>query len=590
MNTRALLCLVSFLVSFVLSPSAAAQDRPVRGYFADGQGALRALVGAPGAWEAPVVIPEGVLSAGFDGRLLWYKTNTQLVLCSNGSACRYLTAPEGPAQAHASHDPARLSYYFPSVRQLATVDPEAEKLQTSDIDAAPAPEPERIGPGLLVIREGGHLLALDDDGSSSLVPLAEVPSFQLLYRDGASEVPVGESFRLPPAAPGESSTARFRVRNPSPTSVVITRLSIDPGPFRTFDQFFPPRIIAPNEFADFSVRFSPEAPGEYARTLHVNDVRVTLLGASTASFSVELETPTGWLWLKAGEKVNLGAVERRSLLTRRIRVTPPVPASVAGEGFRLLPSADPSVFELTFQSDRVGIAGGTLTVEQRSFPLEVQVHDFPPPTPSFVWMDTASPARQMKFRIRLSEAARAAVTGALTVTFTPDSGLPDDSAVMLLPISARSQPVSFAEGAAESGELVLQTGSTAGVIRMRIAIGPKAAEESVRISPMPVVLTQAKASVASANAQVTLTGFDTARSASKLSFTFYLKSGQPAAPGRIDVDVKGAFADYYKTISGSVFSLRAHFPVSGTYTELDSVEVEVLNASGSTSTGRLRFE
>ncbi len=395
---------------------------------------------------------------------------------------------------------------------------------------------------------------------------------------------------MPPAVPGESSTARFRVRNTGSTAVVITRLSIDPGPFKTFDQFFPPRIIAPGEFADFSVRFAPEAPGEYARTLHVNDLRVTLLGASTTSSSVELESGSGWIWLKAGEKVSLGAIERRSALIRRIRITPPAPASVTGEGFRLLPTADPSVMELHFQSDRVGVASGTLTVEQRSFPLEVQVNDFPPPTPSFVWSDPPGPVKQMKFRVRLSEAARAAVTGALTVTFTPDSGLPDDTAVMLLPVSARSQPVSFAEGAAESGELVLQTGSTAGTIRIRIAVGTKSAEETIRISPLPVVLTEAKAAVSSANAQVTLTGFDTSRSASKLSFTFYLKSGQPASPGRIDVDVRGAFGDYYKTVSGSIFGLRAHFPVSGTHTELDSVEVEILNASGSTSTGRLRFE
>lgn len=582
-------CALLTLVPLLLCLPAAAQDRPVRGYFADGRGALRALVGAPGAWEAPVVIPEDVLSAGFDGRLLWYKTPSQLVLCSTQDGCRFLTAPEGPAFLHPDRDGA-LSWYFPAIRQVASIDPESQILQYSDIDDEPEPEPERIGPGLRAARGNGTLLAICDDGFSSLVPLAEVPSFQLLFRDDTKEVPVAESFRLPPAAPGESSTARFRVRNSGSIAVVITRLSIDPGPFKTFDQFFPPRTIAPGEFADFSVRFAPDAPGEYARTLHVNDLKVTLLGSSTAASSVELETPSGWLWLKAGEKVNLGAVERRSLLTRRIRITPPAPAAVTGEGFRLQPTPDPSILELTFQLDRVGPARGSLTVEARSFPLEVLVNDFPPPTPSFVWMDTAGPAKQIKFRVNLAEAARAAVTGTLTVTFTPDSGLPDDTAIMLLPISARSQPVSFAEGAVESGDLVLQTGSTAGLIRVRVVIGSKSAEESIRIGPMPVVFSQAKASIASANAQVTLTGFDTTRSASKVSFTFYLKSGQPAAPGRIDVDVKSAFADYYATVSGGVFGLRAHFPVSGTHTELDSVEVEIVNASGAASAGRLRFE
>lgn len=586
MKTRDLL----FIFCLLLPLSALAQDRPIRGYFADGRGALRALAGAPGAWEAPVIIPEDVLSAGYDGRLLWYKAAKHLFLCSEEVGCRSFEAPEGPAHKLESGNHARLSFHFPLAGQLAVWDAEGKQLQYSYVGDEAEPVLEQIGPGLHAVRKGDQILAKTDDGSASLVPLAEIPSFRLLFRDGNNEVPVGESFSLPPAAPGESSTARFRVRNMGSIAVVITRLSIDPGPFRTFDQFFPPRTIAPGEFADFSVRFAPEAPGEYARTLHVNDLKVTLLGSSTAASSVELETGTGWIWLKAGEKVSLGAIERRATLTRRIRITPPAPASLTGEGFTLLPTADPLVFELQFQSDRVGVASGTLTVEQRSFPLEVQVNDFPPPTPSFVWSDPPGPVKQLKFRVRLSEAARAAVTGALTVTFTPDSGLPDDTAVMLLPVSARSQPVSFAEGASESGELVLQTGSTAGTIRVRIAIGTKSAEETIRISPMPVVLTEAKAAASSANAQVTLTGFDTDRSASKLSFTFYLKSGQPAAPGRIDVDVRGAFGDYYKTVSGSVFGLRAHFPVSGTHTELDSVEVEVVNASGSTTTGRLRFE
>lgn len=586
MKTRAFLTLFSLLLPL----PALAQDRPIRGYFADGRGALRALVGAPGAWEAPIILSEGVLSAGYNGRLLWYKMESHLFLCPVEAACRRFAAPGGPAYELRLGDKDGPVLYFPLAGQLASMDPAGTELQYSYIEDRFEPDAEAIGPGLRAVRQEGQILAVADDGSATLVPLAEVPSFRLLFRDGNNEIPVGESFTLPPAAPGESSTARFRVRNISSISIVITRLSIDPGPFKTFDQFFPPRTIAPGEFADFSVRFAPETPGEYARTLHVNDLKVTLLGSSTASSSVELETAAGWTWLRAGERVNLGTVERRSMLTRRIRITPPVPASLAGEGFRLLPTVDPAIFELQFQSDRVGMASGMLTVEHRSFPLEVQVNDFPPPTPSFVWLEAPGPARQLKFRIRLSETARTAVTGALTVTFTPDSGLPDDAAVMLLPVSARSQPVSFAEGAAESGELVLQTGSTAGTIRIRIAVGPKTAEDSIRITPMPVVLTQAKAAVSSANAQVILTGFDTARSASKLSFTFYLKSGQPAAPGRIDVDVRGAFGDYYKTVSGSVFGLRAHFPVSGTHTELDSVEVEIVNASGSTSTGRLRFE
>lgn len=341
---------------------------------------------------------------------------------------------------------------------------------------------------------------------------------------------------------------------------------------------------------DFSVRFSPQAPGEYSSTLHINDLKVTLIGSSIAASSVEIETPGGWQWLKAGEKVNLGTVERRSKLTRRLRITPAAPASISGDGFRLLPGDEISTYIVEFVSDRVGLNQGKLQVESRTFPLEVTVTDFPAPKPSIVWTSETGTAKQVKFRVRLSEPARAEVVGLFTLSFTPETGLPDDGAVLLLPNAVRSLTVRFGEGAVESDEMTLQTGTTAGVVRLRVVIGNNAAEETIRIPAAPVVLTQARAAVASANAEVVLTGYDTPRAASRISFTFYLKSGQAAAPGRIDVDVRSAFTDYYKTVSGSAFTLRAHFPVSGTHTELESVEVEVLNSAGSSSTGRLRFE
>ncbi len=570
--------------------AATAQQRPVRGYFADGKGALRALTGTPGAWEAPVVVPEGVLSAGYDGDILWYKTHHHIHLRPNGGSWVSLPAPKGPARGKRSEAGSGIRFLFPQSAETGELDPETLQLHIEKQEGNDTDWPEWIGPGLRAIRERGELLAVDSEDASSLVPLAELPPFRLLYRDGTAEVPVSGTFVMPPAAPGESSTARFRIRNTSSTLIVITRLSIDPSPFRTFDQFFPPRTVEAGGFVDFSIRFSPTAPGEYSSTLHINDFTVTLIGSSTTSSSIEIETPDGWQWLKAGEKFSLGSVERRSRLTWGLRITPPAAAAITGDGFRLLPGDETVAYMVEFVSDRVGLNQGILQVENRSFPLEVNVTDFAPPKPALQWTSETGAARQVRFRVKLSEAARAEVAGLLTLTFTPESGLPDDAAVVLLPNAVRSLTMRFPEGATESAEMTLQTGTTAGVVRLRIVIGPHSAEETIRIAATPVVLTQAKASLASANAQVLLTGYDTARTASKISFTFYLKSGQAAAPGRIDADVRTAFAEYYKTVSGSTFTLRAHFPVSGTHTELGSVEVEVVNSAGSVSTGRLRFE
>jgi len=591
MTTR-LALLTGWLALSSMQPSFS-QERPVHGYFHDGRGALRALVGVPGAFQSPVVVPEGVLSAGFDGQLLWYKTRDQLHLRWGDGREADLPAPPGEAAGRLEPETGTWLFRFKTTNEVFRIDPERLSLgleSAAEFGEAESPWIEQAGEGLTVERFEGGIGIRSSDGRFAVVPLAEVPSFQLLTVENGKEVPVGATFVMPPAAPGESSAARFRVRNSGAVAVVITRLSIDPGPFKTFDQFFPPRTIAPGDFADFWVRFSPEAPGEYTRTLYVNDLKVSLTGSSVGLAVVELETPAGWQVLKAGETVNLGSVERRSTLTRNIRITPPEVATVAGDGFQLVPGSDSSRFELRFVLDKPGLAKGALAVGQRVFPLEVTVTDFPVPTPSIELLDEPGPARQVRFRVKLSEAARTNLSAAVSVSFVPDAGLPDDAAVMLLPNSIRTVPVAITEGADASGEIIVQTGTTAGLIQLRAAIGTKAAQASFRIAPMRVALTAAKAAVASANAEVVLTGYDTARSASKIAFTFWLKSGQPASPGRIEADVQALFADYYKTISGSAFSLRAHFPVSGTHTELESVEIEIVNSAGATSTGRLRFE
>lgn len=584
---------VFFVLGLLAVGSMNAQERPVAGYFWDGRGALRALVGWPGHWESPVVVPEGVLSAGYDGQLLWWKSADRLwIRMPRSGEWLAFAAPEGPAAARFEREPGIFRFFFSSTKEVSEFDLSERQLRPMEPkESANEPDwPEVIGAGYVLERSGDSILVRDSEGVTSAVPLADTPVFQLFLVEAGAEKPVGSSFTMPPAAPGDSSVARFRVRNTGTIAVVITRLSIDPGPFKTFDQFFPPRTIAPGDFADFWVRFAPEVPGQYQRTLYINDLKVTLIGSSEGLPVLEVETATGWQTMKAGDVTSLGSVERRSVLSRRVRVTPFVPLSVSGEGFTLEPGAETSYYTIRFASDKLGIARGTVQEGARTFPVEVTVTDFPTPTPSIELLDEVGPARQVRFRVKLSEAARTNLTAAVSVSFVPDAGLPDDTAVMLLPNSVRTVPVTISEGSTATEELLVQTGTTAGLIQLRVTVGNRTTQTSFRIAPAAVVLQSLKASVASANAEIILTGYDTVRSASKLAFTFYLRSGQTAAPGRIEVDVGQQFSDYYRAVSGSAFRLRAHFPVSGTHTELDSVEVEIFNSAGRTTTGRLRFE
>lgn len=569
-----------------------AQEMPVAGMFRDDQGALRVLQGIEGAWVAPILIPQGVDSAGSNGQWMWYKTGTELHLRNLQGGWAVVSAPEGAAEARFNPGGLLEGFVFPEAGLAACwlIEGKLGELRAwaKDPDAPLPPQP--IGENLYLLRQGGSLLAWRAGSDPILIPLADAVSFQLFLRDGQNEVAVGSSFAMPSAAAGETSEVRFRLRNPTAVPILINRLSVDPGAFKIFDQFFPPRYIEPGGFLDFAVRFSPQAKGSYSSTLFVNDLKVTLNASAEAAPVVEIELPAGWQTLRAGDTTDLGTVERRATLRRALRVTPAVPPRIDGAGFEIQAGATVNESSIVLVSDKPGVAAATLDVGGRLFPLRATVTDFPTPRPAIVLPSEPRTAQQSRLTVRLTEPARAAYSAVLTLAFTPDAGLPDDSAVAFLPQAVRALPVRFAEGESESQEIVFQTGTTAGRITLKVALGPYSEERSIRVSPEPVALSSARAASSPAAAEVVFTGFDTTRSVSKVSFTFYLKNGQAASPGRIDADVATPFAGYFKSVTGGTFTLRANFPVSGTFSELDGVEVEFTNSAGTTRTGRLRFE
>lgn len=584
--------MIRFLLLLVAAMLCHAQETPVAGVFRDDQGALRVLQGIEGAWTAPVVIPQRVDSAGSNGQWMWYKTGTELHVRNRHGGWTVESAPEGSAAARFNSGGLLEGFIFPEAGLAApwVTDGKLGELRawTEDPDAPIPPQP--IGENLFLLRRSGSLLAWRAGSDPILIPLAEAVSFQLFLRDGQNEVAVGSSFAMPSAAAGETSEVRFRLRNPTAMPILINRLSVDPGAFKIFDQFFPPRYIEPGGFLDFAVRFSPQATGSYSSTLFVNDLKVTLNASAEAAPVVEIELPSGWQTLRAGDTTDLGTVERRAVLRRALRVTPAAQMRIDGPGYELQPGAAANESSIVMVSDKPGVAAATLDVGGRLFPLRATVTDFPTPRPAIVLPSEPRTAQQSRLTVRLAEPARAAYTAVLTLSFAPDAGLPNDPAVAFLPQAVRMLPVQFAEGESESQEIVFQTGTTAGLITLKVALGPYSEERSIRVNPEPVALSSARAAFSSAAAEVLFTGFDTTRSVSKVSFTFYLKSGQAASPGRIDADVAAPFAGYFKSVTGGAFTLRANFPVSGTFSELDGVEVEFINSAGTTRTGRLRFE
>ncbi|HEY3442601.1 MAG TPA: hypothetical protein VGK29_17710 [Paludibaculum sp.] len=564
-----------------------AQEVPVSGYFRDAQGALRALQGVDGAWTAPVVIPQGVLSAGYSGSTLWYKSADELHVRADGAGWVAVPAPPGPAQAVFDSTGALAEVYFLDAGVSARWDSLAGELseyQFQTVELAP----EQISAGLFLRRNEDRLLGWRAGGETFVLPLADPPLFLLFLRNSdGTETLASDTVTFPGTSPSDTADVRFRLRNPGAAAVTISRLSVDLGAFRIVNQFFPPHILAPAAFADFSLRFAPTAGGEYSATLFVNDLRTAVRGSAVAGPLVELEGPAGWAPLTAGETAELGSVERRATLKRRLRVTPVSAATLTGAGFTLASTSDPTISEISFSSETATTATAVLSVDARRFTLRATATEFALPRPSIATPPASlEPATQQKVVIRLSEAARATVLATATLNFTPQSGQPDEPAIAILPQLLRTVSLPFAVGEREK-EITFQTGTTAGSVAVRAVIGTETAEVQFTLPARPLTLTATRASNLP---EVVLTGYDNRRSVSKVAFTWYLKTGQPAAPGRLEVDVATAFRDYFGQNPGGTFQLRARFPLSGTATELDGVEVELTSAQGTVQTGRLKLE
>lgn len=579
MKRISLLVFATFLCS--------AQEVPVTGYFRDAQGALRALQGVEGAWTAPILVPDGVLSAGYSGSTLWYKTADFLYVRVDGADWTTAPAPAGPAQATFDAAGALAEVHFAEAGVSARWDTQAQQLGALQVQTV-EPAPEQIAAGLFLNRDGAALHAWRTGAEAFVLPLAAPSLFQLFFRDpDAGETPVVDSFTLPPTAPGDTIDVRFRLRNPSATSITISRLSVEVSAFKIVNQFFPPHVVAPAGFADFSLRFAPTQAGPHTATLHVNDFLVALSANSAAGPTVELEDPAGWRMLVMGAIVELGSVERQTTLKRRLRVTPAAATAVAGANFTLVPTSDPTISEILFTSELASTTTAVLSVDTRRFTLRATATGFVLPRPSIATPPASlEPATQQKVLIRLSTPARATVLGSATLTFTPQSSMPDEPAIAFLPQLIRTVPLQFAEGASEM-ELTFQTGTTAGSVTIQVAVGTASAEVRFTLPARPLTLTATRAS---GTPEVLLTGYDNTRSVSKVAFTWYLKTGQTAAPGRMEVDVAGQFRDYFTQNPGGAFQLRARFSVSGTASELDGVEVEITSARGVVQTGRLKLE
>jgi len=447
----------------------------------------------------------------------------------------------------------------------------------------------------------------------ALVPLAALAQIQVFLFDGTIETPIGALVDLGSAAPGDTLSTRFHVRNVGEGPVVFQTLSIAGSGFTISQTPELPYTIAPGSSAEFRVAFNPTSIGTYSAFLLVNTINITL--RATVTPSAGLAVGDGNTPLAAGAVIDFGSVPVGSSRLQNFRLTNLNNASitvvallVTGVGFsgpigaaapiQLAPGQSAS-FQVAFEPRTGQPVQGTLTVDQRSFVLTGQGLEPTLPTASIQLGSTAgTSAQQNNVSILLAAPSQVSDFGTLTMAFQPSvAGVTNDAAVQFLSGPTRSATVTISPGDTVAmfgmqSSIAFQTGSTAGTIVFTLTIPNTPTQQiSLTIPPAPINLDTAGAVRRIGNLDVSVIGLDNTYSASQLAFTFYDSKGATIAPGVISVDTTSNFHQYFFPSSpvGGQFALLATFPVAGAVNLIAAFDVQITNSVGATKTQKISF-
>jgi hypothetical protein len=447
----------------------------------------------------------------------------------------------------------------------------------------------------------------------ALVPLGALAQIQVFLFDGTNETPAGVLVNVGSAAPGDTLTTRFHVRNVGEGPEVLQSLSIAGSGFTISLTPLLPYTIAPGSFVEFRVAFNPISLATYSAFLLVNTINITIQGSATPSAGLGVGGSS--TLLAAGAVIDFGSVLVGSSNLQTFTLANLNNANitiatllVSGAGFtgpigaaapiQLTPGQSVS-FQIAFQPQTGQASQGSLTVNQRSFVLTGQGLEPPLPTASIQLGSTVgTSAQQNNVSIPLSAASQVSGSGTLTMTFQPSvAGVTDDAAVQFLSGPLRSATVTIAPGDTVGtfgmqSSIAFQTGSTAGTIVFTLTIPNTPPQQvSLIIPPAPIILDTAGAVRRVGDLDVSITGLDNTYSASQLAFTFYDSTGATIAPGVISVNATTAFHQYFFTAdqAGGQFALLATFPVAGDVTLIAAFNVQISNSVGATKSQTISF-
>jgi hypothetical protein len=231
-------------------------------------------------------------------------------------------------------------------------------------------------------------------------------------------------------------------------------------------------------------------------------------------------------------------------------------------------------------------------VNGRQYALAALANEPSAPRPGITVIGMARSGEQIGIEVPLAETSRANVTGTLTVEMQSSTR---DDAVLFPTSGKKTLTFEVREGYAKgrfgtSERTVVQTGTTAGTLVIKVELGGYSEQLTMVIAPEVVRVDSGRGSREGRNLVVQLNAFDNTRTLSRLGYTFYDSKGAAINSSPIVPDIAADFRRYFETSTlGGTFAVKAVFPVTGDPGQVTAVEVELKNDTGVSRTGRLTF-
>jgi len=410
------------------------------------------------------------------------------------------------------------------------------------------------------------------------------------------------------AAPGDTITTRFHVRNTGDGPIVLQNPALSGTGFTiasapSFPYTLSP-YVGPASEAEIDVAFGPINLGQFSATVAINTLSVTLQG--TAAESAVVTVGNNSSPLTAGAPVDFGKVDVGATQSETFVLSNPSSTSitvssvsVSGTSFALvsgltLPAQiDPgqsTSFQVAFAPQAGVVYQGALNIDGRPFNLTGQGLAPTLPSASVIFgPGTVASGQTNNLSISLAPASQTTGTGTLKMSFRSGASISSatiDPAIEFFPIPTFQETVTIAKGATSAliggqPSMQFQTGTTVGTITFALTIENNPPQTTtLTIPPAAITLDSVTAVRQPGEIDVAVAGFDNTYSASQLAFTFYDLNSNAIPQGVISVDAASEFQPYF----GGTFQLLLKFPVTGNAAEIGFVSAGITNSVGTTTT------